>query len=149
MRLWRLVSRSLGLRGAVPIEVQRALYDLLFEAGEDLGIVDFGYRALESMRLEKCYRLWGADLSADWSPLQGGLERFVAFDKGDFIGRKALRRELEQGPTHALSCHVHVNWYGVVTQAVAFVTLERPRTQRPAASTQMQLASALQAVLVL
>jgi dimethylglycine dehydrogenase len=37
-----------------PIEEQRTLYDLLFEAGEDLGLVDFGYRALESMRLEKC-----------------------------------------------------------------------------------------------
>ena len=65
-----------------PIEAQRALYDLLFEAGEDLGLVDFGYRALESMRFEKCYRLWGADLSADWSPLQAGLERFVALRQG-------------------------------------------------------------------
>ena len=89
-----------------PLEVQRELYDLLFEAGEDLGLVDFGYRALESMRFEKCYRLWGADMSADWTPLQAGLERFVAFDKGDFIGRDALLREREQGPTHVLSCLV-------------------------------------------
>ena len=89
-----------------PIEAQRALYDLLFEAGEDLGLVDFGYRALESMRLEKCYRLWGADLSADWSPLQAGLERFVAFDKGDFSGRDALLRERDEGSSHALSCLV-------------------------------------------
>ena len=80
-----------------PIETQRALYDALFAAGEDLGLTDFGYRALESMRFEKCYRLWGADMSADWSPLQAGLERFVAFDKGDFIGRDALLREREQG----------------------------------------------------
>jgi dimethylglycine dehydrogenase len=89
-----------------PIEAQRALYDLLFEAGEDHGLVDFGYRALESMRFEKCYRLWGADLSADWSPLQAGLERFVALDKGDFIGRDALLLEREQGSTHTLSCLV-------------------------------------------
>lgn len=89
-----------------PIEAQRALYDLLFEAGADIGLVDFGYRALESMRFEKCYRMWGADLSADWSPLQAGLERFVAFDKGDFMGRDALLREREQGSTHALSCLV-------------------------------------------
>jgi dimethylglycine dehydrogenase len=89
-----------------PIEAQRTLYDVLCEAGEDLGLVDFGYRALESMRFEKCYRLWGADLSADWSPLQAGLERFVAFDKGEFIGRDALLREREQGSTHALSCLV-------------------------------------------
>jgi dimethylglycine dehydrogenase len=89
-----------------PIEEQRTLYDLLFEAGEDLGLVDFGYRALDSMRLEKCYRLWGADLSADWSPLQAGLGRFVALDKGDFIGREALTREHESGRTHVLSCLV-------------------------------------------
>ena len=89
-----------------PIEQQGALYELLCEAGEDLGLVDFGYRALESMRFEKCYRLWGADMSADWSPLQAGLERFVAFDKGDFIGRDALLRERENGSTHALACLV-------------------------------------------
>jgi dimethylglycine dehydrogenase len=89
-----------------PIEEQRPLYDLLLEAGADIGLVDFGYRALESMRLEKCYRLWGADLSADWSPVQAGLERFVAFDKGDFNGREALLSERERGVTHALSCLV-------------------------------------------
>jgi dimethylglycine dehydrogenase len=87
-----------------PLERQRDLYDLLFEAGADLGLVDFGYRALESMRFEKCYRLWGADLSADWSPLQAGLDRFVAFDKGDFVGRDALLRERERGSTHSLAC---------------------------------------------
>src|SRR4029077_19928572 len=87
-----------------PIEHQAVLYNLLFEAGEDLGIADFGYRALESMRLEKAYRLWGVDMSGDWTPLQAGLERFVAFDKGEFIGRDALVGEKERGSTHALSC---------------------------------------------
>jgi dimethylglycine dehydrogenase len=89
-----------------PIARLPALYELLHEAGGGLGVVDFGYRALESMRFEKCYRLWGADLSADWSPLQAGLERFVAFDKGDFVGRDALLRERERGPSHVLSCLV-------------------------------------------
>jgi dimethylglycine dehydrogenase len=89
-----------------PLEQQRALYDLLHEAGADLGLADFGYRALESMRFEKCYRLWGADLSADWSPLQAGLERLVAFDKGDFVGRDALVRERDRGISHRLSCLV-------------------------------------------
>jgi len=87
-----------------PLEHQNALYDLLCDAGSDLGLVDFGYRALDSMRLEKAYRLWGADMSADWTPLQAGLERFVAFDKGDFTGREALLRERERGSTHALAC---------------------------------------------
>jgi dimethylglycine dehydrogenase len=89
-----------------PVETQSALYESLVAAGDDLGLADFGYRALDSMRFEKCYRLWGADMSADWSPLQAGLERFVAFDKGDFIGRDALLRERERGSTHTLSCLV-------------------------------------------
>ena len=97
---------ELGFELHHPLEVQRHLYDALWEAGEELGLVDFGYRALESMRFEKCYRLWGADLSADWSPLQAGLERFVALDKGDFVGREALLRERETGPSHVLSCLV-------------------------------------------
>jgi dimethylglycine dehydrogenase len=45
-------------------------------------------------------------MSADWSPLQAGLERFVAFDKGDFVGREALVAERERGVSHALSALV-------------------------------------------
>jgi len=88
------------------IEYQWNLYDQLLEAGERLGIVDFGYRALESMRLEKAFRLWGADLSPDWSPLQAGLGHCVAFDKGDFIGRDALLAERARGVESVLSCLV-------------------------------------------
>jgi len=76
------------------------------EAGRDLGIVDFGYRALESLRLEKAYRLWGSDMSADWTPLQAGMDRFVAFGKGDFIGRDALLRQRDEGVGRRLSCLV-------------------------------------------
>src|SRR5579859_6230112 len=85
---------ELGFELHHPLELQRDLYDKLWEAGADLGLADFGYRALESLRLEKAYRLWGADMSADYTPIEAGLERFVAFDKGDFVGREAmLRRE--------------------------------------------------------
>jgi dimethylglycine dehydrogenase len=97
---------ELGFELHHPVEYQRQLYELLLQAGEPLGLVDFGYRALESLRLEKAYRLWGADLSADWTPLQAGLQRLVSFDKGNFIGRDALLRERERGPTHRLSCLV-------------------------------------------
>jgi dimethylglycine dehydrogenase len=79
-------------------------YELVLEAGEPLGLVDFGYRALDSMRLEKAYRLWGADMSADWTPLEAGLERFVAFDKGDFVGREALLRQRDRGIERTLAC---------------------------------------------
>jgi dimethylglycine dehydrogenase len=81
---------ELGYELHHPLELQHDLYDRLSEGGADLGLVDFGYRALESLRLEKAYRLWGADMSADYTPLEAGLERFVAFGKGDFVGRDAL-----------------------------------------------------------
>src|SRR4029077_1091039 len=81
---------ELGFELHHPVEHLAKLYERLWEAGEPLGLVDFGYRALESLRLEKAYRLWGADMSADWTPLEAGLERFVAFDKGEFVGRDAL-----------------------------------------------------------
>jgi dimethylglycine dehydrogenase len=95
---------ELGFELHHPIEHQRSLYERLREAGEPLGLVDFGYRALDSLRLEKAYRLWGADMSADWSPLEAGLERFVAFDKGDFVGRDALLRQRAEGVRRTLVC---------------------------------------------
>jgi dimethylglycine dehydrogenase len=96
---------ELGFELHHPIERQADLYDLLWDAGADLGLVDFGYRALDSLRLEKAYRLWGADMSADYTPLEAALERFVKLDKGDFVGREALVRRLEaRGPSIRLSC---------------------------------------------
>jgi glycine cleavage system aminomethyltransferase T len=86
------------------LDDQAELYELIVEAGRDLGLIDFGYRALEAMRLEKGYRLWGSDMSADWTPLEAGLERFVKFDKGEFIGRDALLAQRERGIERKLSC---------------------------------------------
>ena len=73
-------------RHAHEIAYQRYLYDLIMAQGQALGIVDFGYRALDSMRLEKAYRLWGVDMSADYSPLEAGMERFVS----SFCGPRTL-----------------------------------------------------------
>jgi dimethylglycine dehydrogenase len=92
---------ELGYELHHPLELQRYLYDLLLKAGE---VVDFGYRALDSMRLEKAYRLWGADMSADYTPLEAGMERFVRLDKGDFVGRDALLRQEQQGLKRTLTC---------------------------------------------
>ena len=97
---------ELGYELHTPMEYQRTLYDLLMKEGAQYGIVDWGYRALESMRLEKAYRLWGADMSADWTPLQAGMERFVDFEKGDFIGRDALLEQKKQGVDRQLTCLV-------------------------------------------
>jgi glycine cleavage system aminomethyltransferase T/glycine/D-amino acid oxidase-like deaminating enzyme len=95
---------ELGYELHLPLEHQAYLYELLRQAGDALGLVDFGYRALESLRLEKAYRLWGADITPDYTPFEAGLARFVALDKGDFVGRAAL---LERAvPEQVLSCLV-------------------------------------------
>jgi dimethylglycine dehydrogenase len=80
-----------------PVEYQTGFYEALKSAGADLGLVDFGLRAMDSLRLEKAYRAWGADINTEVTPLEAGLERFVAFDKGDFIGRDALLRQRRDG----------------------------------------------------
>lgn len=97
---------ELGWELHLPIEHLRSAYDALVEAGEPLGLADFGYRALESLRMEKGYRLWGADIGPEFTPLEAGLERFVAFDKGGFIGREALLRQREEGIRRTLACLV-------------------------------------------
>src|SRR5690606_5476347 len=60
------------------------------------------YRALESMRLEMAFRLWSADMSPQYTPLEAGMERFVRLDK-DFVGRDALKRQAEAGVDVLLS----------------------------------------------
>jgi len=80
-----------------PIEYSRTLYEILIEAGAPSGLADVGYRALDSLRLEKGYRLWGVDITPQYTPLEAGLERFVRLDKGDFIGRDALIRQAAEG----------------------------------------------------
>jgi dimethylglycine dehydrogenase len=73
-----------------PIEMQNYLFDLLFEAGSPLGLKPFGIKAMDSLRLEKSYRLVGREMSTEYAALESGLDRFVRLDKGNFIGRDAL-----------------------------------------------------------
>lgn len=97
---------ELGYELHHPIEYQRHIYAELLEAGRSLGLVDFGYLALESMRLEKGYRMWGLDLSLDCTPLEAGMDRWVRLDK-PFIGRDELARVAENGgPERRLACLV-------------------------------------------
>jgi dimethylglycine dehydrogenase len=73
-----------------PIEYQNDIFDALFDAGRDLGLKPFGIRAMDSMRLEKSYRMVGTELSIEYSAYESAMDRFVQPDKGDFLGREAL-----------------------------------------------------------
>ena len=73
-----------------PIETQTHIFDALMDAGKDLGLKPFGIRAMDSLRLEKSYRLIGTELSIEYAAFESGLHRFVHPNKGDFIGRDAL-----------------------------------------------------------
>ena len=95
---------ELGWELHMPMEAAPEIYDLLMEAGKSLGVRNAGYRAIESCRLEKGYRYWSTDLTADYTPWEAGLGFCVALDKGDFIGREALAEAKEQGITRKLSC---------------------------------------------
>lgn len=76
-----------------PVGRQAELYEALTREG--LG--DFGFRAMDSLRLEKGYRGWGSDINTEVTPWEAGFDRFVALDKGDFVGRAALVRQRENG----------------------------------------------------
>lgn len=95
---------ELGWELHTPIGWLRHLDDRIHEAGEPLGLVDFGYRALDSMRMEKGYRLFGADLSPDHTPFEAGLDRLVKLEGRSFVGADALRRQLDEGVPLRLAC---------------------------------------------
>lgn len=81
-----------------PIEMQNTIFDLVMEAGAEFDIKPFGIRAMDSMRLEKSYRLIPRELSIEYAALESGLDRFVRLDKNeDFIGRNALSAWKERG----------------------------------------------------
>ena len=71
-------------------EFATRLWDTLVEAGAPVGLRPAGYRAIESLRLEKGYRVWGSDITTTDSPLEAGLGFAVKMSKGDFVGRAAL-----------------------------------------------------------
>lgn len=80
---WELYTTAdLGLR----------LWDTLWEAGRDLGVVAAGRSAFNSLRLEKGYRAWGTDMTDEHNPFEAGLGFAVRMDKEDFVGKAALQR---------------------------------------------------------
>ena len=78
-----------------------------WEAGQPHGMRPGGYRAIDSMRLEKGYRVWGTDITPETSPLEAGLGFAVEWDKpGGFNGLEALLEQREAGPERRLRCVV-------------------------------------------
>ncbi len=83
---------ELGYELHVPSDYAAHLYETLWEAGADFGIVNAGYRAIDTLRVEKRYLYWGADITPDYSPYEAGLCFCVKLGKGAFLGREALAR---------------------------------------------------------
>jgi glycine cleavage system aminomethyltransferase T/glycine/D-amino acid oxidase-like deaminating enzyme len=90
---WELYCRT---------EFGLALWDTLWEAGKEQGLVAAGYKAIDSLRLEKGYRVWGADITPEDTPFEAGLGFAVKLDKGDFVGHEALAAASE--PERLLRC---------------------------------------------
>ncbi len=90
-------SGELAFELHVPNEQLAMAYGALRSAGEPFGLAGFGLYAVESMRLEKGYRHWKADLITEFNPFEAGLERFVDMSK-DFIGKAALEQARAAGP---------------------------------------------------
>jgi 4-methylaminobutanoate oxidase (formaldehyde-forming) len=95
---------ELGWELYCPTEFGLRLWDTIWEAGRERGLVAGGYKAIDSLRLEKGYRVWGADISSEDTPYEAGLGFAVKLDKGDFAGREALLRAPE--PERRLCCLV-------------------------------------------
>lgn len=95
---------ELGWEFYCPIEYGLRLWDILWEAGYPEGMVAVGYKAIDTLRLEKGYRYWSAEITPDYSPLEAGLGFAVEFEKGDFIGREALLKQKETGVKQKLCC---------------------------------------------
>ncbi len=80
-----------------PIEYQNHIFDKLIEFGKDFGLKPYGIRAMNSLRVEKSYKLVGTELSIEYSPYESRLDRFIHPNKGNFIGLEALNKWREKG----------------------------------------------------
>jgi len=81
-----------------------ALRRALLEAGADLGIREIGYNALGSLRLEKSFGIWSKEFTQIYTPGQTGMDRWIAWDKGEFIGRNAALAERDgNGPAQVIA----------------------------------------------
>lgn len=97
-----LVSRSgytgeLGYELYTPAEEAGALWEYILRTGREFNLRPYGVEAMQSLRIEKSLPLYGSDINEDYTPFHAGLERWIRFDKPDFIGRDALLRVQDRG----------------------------------------------------
>ncbi|HMN31144.1 MAG TPA: FAD-dependent oxidoreductase, partial [Caldilineaceae bacterium] len=98
---------ELGWELHLPLEQMAVAYEALWAAGQDLGVSNAGYYAINALRLEKGYLAWGADLSPDETPLEAGLSFAVAWNKPvAFQGKPALLRQKSNGVNKRLAIFV-------------------------------------------
>ncbi len=90
-------SGELGYDLHVPNEYLHRCWDTIDRAGGSFDLAPFGLYATESMRLEKGYRHWKADLTYEFNPMEAALERFVDLNKRDFVGKSALLEQIRVG----------------------------------------------------
>ncbi|QFT75118.1 FAD-dependent oxidoreductase [Ruegeria sp. THAF33] len=96
---------ELGWELHLPVEYAQTVYDALMEAGRPHGLINAGYRAIESLRLEKGYRAWGSDIGPDHTPFESGLGWAVKLRKNiDFKGRAASEAQKTGGVKKMLAC---------------------------------------------
>jgi aminomethyltransferase len=97
-----IVSRSgytgeLGFELYTPAEEAGALWDYLLQAGKPFGLKPYGALTMQTLRLEKAFPLYGVDITEDLTPFHMGLDKWIRFDKREFVGREALLRLQERG----------------------------------------------------
>ena len=97
------VAGELGFEINVRMGDHVKLRRMLLEAGEEFGLKEYGFNAMLSMRLEKSFGIWSAEFTQDRTPGMTGMDRWIAWDKGDFIGREAALAERDgNGPAQKL-----------------------------------------------
>ena len=95
---------ELGWELHVTADAMPTLFDRVVEAGDDHGLSLFGTYAMNSLRMEKAYRAWGAELGNDVDMYEAGMERFVHFDH-TFVGRDALADSPRTNTTGGIGLH--------------------------------------------
>ena len=105
---------ELGWELHIPTEYAAHVYERLWEAGQSFGIANVGYRAIDTLRMEKGYLYWSSDITPDYTPFEAGLGFRVSLRKNDFIGRDALVRAKAEGPRQRLCMFALEGFVGAI-----------------------------------